>query len=112
MKKYIMTIILGIAFILLTGTSLAANETAQNETYDAGAFQQALEQDGFTVQEGEVGYFDFLKLFNEGVLPSAYGNNPTTKYLIYFVPPAPGYEVDELIKHITSTLGVKSYNFV
>jgi hypothetical protein len=80
MKKYIMAIILGIAFILLTGTSLAANET-----YDAGAFQQALEQNGFTVQEGEVGYFDFLKLFEEGVLPSAYGNNPTTKYLIYFV---------------------------
>ncbi|KKH96113.1 hypothetical protein EO95_16450 [Methanosarcina sp. 1.H.T.1A.1] len=102
MKKYIMAIILGIAFILLTGTGLAANET-----YDAGAFQQALEQNGFTVQEGEVGYFDFLKLFNEGVLPSAYGNNPTTKYLIYFVPPAPGYEVDEQIRQITSTLGVK-----
>jgi hypothetical protein len=59
MKNYIMIIILGgILFILLTGTSLAANETTQNETYDAGAFQQALEKDGFTVQEGELAYFD------------------------------------------------------
>ena len=45
MKKYIMAIILGIAFILLTGTGLAANETAQNETYDAGAFPQAENDD-------------------------------------------------------------------
>ena len=52
------------------------------ETYDAEAFQQALEQDGFTVQEGELGYFDLIKLLEEGVLPSAYGNNPTTKYVI------------------------------
>ncbi|KKH45260.1 hypothetical protein EO93_11385 [Methanosarcina sp. 1.H.A.2.2] len=102
MKKYIMAIILGIAFILLTGTGLAANET-----YDAGDFQQALEKDGFTVQEGELGYFDFLRLYEEGVLPSAYGNNPTTKYLIFYVPLSPGYEVDEQIKQITSTLGVK-----
>jgi len=102
MKQYIMAMIICISFILLTGTGLAANET-----YDAGAFQQALEQDGFTVQEGEVGYFNLIKLLEEGVLPSAYGNNPSTKYLIYFVPPAPGYEVEERISKLTSTLGIK-----
>jgi hypothetical protein len=47
-----------------------------------------------------------LKLLEVGALPSAYGNNPTTKYVIYFVPPAPGYEVEERITQITSTLGV------
>jgi len=102
MKNYIIVILLGISFVMLTGTSLAANET-----YDAGAFQQALEQDGFTVQEGDVGYFNVIKLLEEGVMPSAYGNNPSTKYLIYFVPPAPGYEVDEQISLLTSSLGVK-----
>jgi hypothetical protein len=102
MKKYIMVILIGFSFILLTGTSLAANETS-----DAEAFQQALEQDGFTVQEGELAYFDLIRLLEEGVLPSAYGNNPTTKYVIYFVPPAPGYEVEERISKLTSTLGVK-----
>ena len=101
MKKYIMAIILGISFILLTGTGLA-----ENETYNSEAFQQALEQDGFTVQEGELAYFDLIRLLEEGILPSAYGNNPTTKYVIYFVPPAPGYEVDEQISKIASTIGV------
>jgi hypothetical protein len=101
MKKYIMAIILGISFVLLTGAALAANET-----YDARAFQQALEQDGFTVQEGELAYFDLIRLLEEGVLPSAYGNNPSTKYVAYFVPPAPGYEVEERISKLTSTLGM------
>ncbi|KKG17278.1 hypothetical protein [Methanosarcina sp. 2.H.T.1A.15] len=106
MKKYIMAIILGIAFIPVSYTHLQANETAQNETYDAGAFQQALEQDGFTVQEGELGYFDLIRLLEAGVLPSAYGNNPSTKYLAYFVPTAPGYGVEERISKLTSTLGM------
>ncbi len=101
MKKYVQVILLGFLFTVLTGTCLA-----QNETEEAEAFQEALEQDGFTVQEGELAYFDLIRLLEEGALPSAYGNNPTTKYLIYFVPPAPGYEVEERIKQITSTLGV------
>ncbi|NLO30593.1 MAG: hypothetical protein GX120_08910 [Methanosarcina mazei] len=94
------------------GTALAQdmeiNDTEVNDTEvdDTEAFQQALEQDGFIVQEGDLGFFDFLRLYEEGVMPSAYGNNPTTKYLIYFVPPAPGYEVEEGINQITSTLGV------
>jgi hypothetical protein len=83
MKNYLLVIMLGILFAVLTGTALAQDmEANDTEANDTEAFQQALEQDGFTVQEGEVGYFDFLKLFEEGVLPSAYGNNPTTKYLI------------------------------
>ncbi|MCQ1536686.1 hypothetical protein FTO70_13615 [Methanosarcina sp. KYL-1] len=101
MKKYVQVILLGVLFTVLTGTGLS-----QNETEETKAFQEALEQDGFTVQEGELAYFDLLRLLEEGALPSAYGNNPTTKYLIYFVPPAPGYEVEERIKQITSTLGV------
>ncbi len=69
-------------------------------------FRRALEQDGFTVQEGDIGYFNLIKLYEEGVLPSAYGNNPATKYLAFFVPPAPGYTVDERIAEITRTLGL------
>ena len=89
---------------MLTGTSLAANET-----YDAGAFQQALEQDGFTVQEGELAYFDLIRLLEEGVLPSAYGNNPTTKYVAFFIPAAAGHEIDERISNMTSTLGMSGH---
>jgi len=106
MKNYLVVILLGVLFTMLTGTALAENGETNVETYDVEAFQQALEQDGFTVQEGDLAYFDLLRLLEEGVLPSAYGNNPTTKYVIYFVPPSPGYEVEERISEIASTLGV------
>ncbi|MDQ1251044.1 MAG: hypothetical protein QG646_113 [Euryarchaeota archaeon] len=113
MKNCLVVILLACLLTILTGTALAqdmeTNDTEANatEANDTEAFQQALEQDGFIVQEGELAYFDLLRLLEEGVLPSAYGNNPTTKYLIYFVPPAPGYEVEERINQITSTLGVR-----
>jgi hypothetical protein len=83
MKVYI---ILAILFAMLIGTCIAQNAT----TVDVNTFKQALEKDGFTVREGGLTYFDFMKLYNARVLPSAYGNNPATKYLVYLVPPAPG----------------------
>jgi hypothetical protein len=101
MKRYIL-----FAFILamLIGTGLAENV----KTGDVKVFKQALEKDGFTVQQGAIGYLDLIKLYNRGVLPSAYGNNPSTKYLTYFVPPAPGYKVPELFSKIAAALGMSS----
>src|SRR5512136_2623456 len=95
-------IMLGLLLVMLIGTGFARNVEIGNEE----AFQQALEKDGFTVQEGKIGYFDLIKVYNSGVIPSAYGNNPTTKYLLYFVPPAPGYKVPELFAKIATTLGM------
>jgi hypothetical protein len=99
MKRYI---IFAVLFAMLIGTGLAQNAT----TGDVKAFQQALEKDGFTVQKGELGYLDYIKLLNEGVLPSAWGNNPSTKYLTYFVPPAPGHKVDKQFSEIARSLGM------
>ena len=103
MKKYIILLVL---FALSIGTGLAVNA----DIGDVEAFKQALEKNGFNVQQGGIGYFDIIKVYNSGVLPSAYGNNPTTKYLTYFVPPAPGHKVPELFAQIATTLGV-SANF-
>lgn len=97
-------IILAVLLAMLTGTSLAQNV----ETGDVETFKQALEQDGFTVQQGGIGYFDLIKLYDLGLIPSAYAGNPTTKYLTYFVPPAPGHKVPELFAKITRTFGVSS----
>ena len=94
-----------ILLVLLTifiGTGLAVNV----DIGDVDAFKQALEKDGFTVQQGGTGFFDLIKLLDTGVLPSAYGNNPSTKYLTYFVPPAPGHQVDEMASKIAKTLGI------
>ena len=52
MKNHILIILLGVLFTLSMGTALAQDMEAN----DTEAFQQALEQDGFTVQEGELAY--------------------------------------------------------
>ena len=78
----------------------------REERPNVKAFKQALEKDGFTVQEGEFGYIDLIKLYSLGLMPTAGGNNPTTKYIGYFVPPAPGHEVDPLIAEISRALGL------
>jgi hypothetical protein len=101
MKVYIL---LSVIFALIIGTSFATNA----KTGDIEAFKQALEEDGFTVQKGGIGYMDILKLYELGVLPSAYASNPSTKYLTYFVPPAPGHKVPELFSKIATTLGLRS----
>jgi hypothetical protein len=99
MKVYI---ILAVLFAMLIGTGIAQNAT----TGDVNAFKQALEKDGFTVQQGVIGFLDLIKLYNLGVLPSAYGNNPSTRYLSYFVPPAPGQKLPEQLTKIAATLGI------
>ncbi len=96
-------IILAVLFAMLIGTGLAQNAT----TGDVMAFKQALEQDGFTVQTGSIGYFDIIKLYDLGILPSAYGNNPSTRYLSYFVPPTPGQKVPDLFAKIATALGMR-----
>jgi len=101
MKRCILLLVL---LAMLIGTSLAENV----KTADVKAFQKALEKDGFTVQQGRIGYLDVIKLHNLGVLPSCYGNNPTTRYLSYFVPPAPGHKAPELFSTIARSLGMPS----
>ena len=99
MKFYIL---FGFILAVFIGTGLAQDPTLS----DVNVFQQALETDGFTVQQGAVGFFDVIKLYDLGVLPNALGNNPSTRYLTYFVPPAPGQNVSEEIAKIAATLGI------
>ena len=99
MKRYML---LGFVLAVLIGTGLAQNPTIS----DVNAFQQALEKDGFTVQRGALGFFDLIKLYDLGVLPNALGNNPSTRYLSYFVPPAPGQKVPKELTKIAATLGI------
>lgn len=50
MKFYILY---GFILVMLIGTGLAQNPT----TSDVNVFKQALEKDGFTVQQGAIGFF-------------------------------------------------------
>lgn len=53
-------------------------------------FRAALEQDGFMVQEGNIGFFDVIGFYDEGLVQSCFGNNPATPYLVFWLPPGPG----------------------
>jgi hypothetical protein len=97
-----------ILMAFLLAISIGAGLAANMATGDVEVFKQALEKDGFTVREGGLTYFDFMKLYNARVLPSAYGNNPATKYLVYLVPPAPGHKVNGKIADIIKFIGVKA----
>jgi hypothetical protein len=99
-----MYFLLPVLFALSIGTELAVGV----DIGDVEVFKQALEQDGFTVQQGGLAYFDFMKIYNKGVLPAAYGGNPATKYLAYVVPPASGHKVDATILKIMKALGVNA----
>jgi hypothetical protein len=57
---------------------------------DIGAFQAALEADGFTVQEGKLETFDVIGMYDAGITPSCYGNNAQAPYMTYKLPVAPG----------------------
>lgn len=99
MKNYML---MGLISVLLIGTSLGQNP----DIGDVEGFKQALEQDGFTVQQGGLAFFDLLKVYNNGVLPSAYGNNPNTKYLNLLIPPPSGQVVGGIISELMKALGV------
>ncbi len=70
-----------------------AQQATPDEVSDIDAFTTALVLDGFTVQEGAMGVIPIIDLYNMGVLPSCYGNNPSTPYVMCFVPPPPGQPV-------------------
>lgn len=61
-----------------------------NGSEKIGAFITALEREGFTVQQGKLENFDVLAMYDAGIIPSCYGNNPTTPYLAYKLPSYPG----------------------
>ena len=86
MRRYTISILLLVSFALCTGTVFAMDEG----TGDVDAFRLALEQDGFIVQEGKFASYDIIGLYDAGYLDSCYGNNPSTPYMLCFLPPPPG----------------------
>lgn len=87
MRGYIIHILLLlVSFALSYGTAIADDEG----TRDVEALRLALEEDGFIVQEGKFVSFDVIGLYDAGYLDSCFGNNPSTPYMLCFLPPPPG----------------------
>ncbi len=87
MRRYILSILLLlVSFVVSTETILAEDERFG----DVDGFRLALEQDGFIVQEGKFISFDLIDLYDAGLTPSCFGNNPSTPYMLCSLPPPPG----------------------
>jgi len=85
-KCTLSSLLLLVSFALSYGTVFAEDE----ETGDLDAFRLALEQDGFIVQEGKFISLDIIGLYDAGLTPSCFGNNPSTPYMLCSLPPPPG----------------------
>ena len=83
-----------VAFLLFFGYSVFAEVEG---TVEIEAFRVALEEDGFIVQEGKLGHIDLIELYNRGLTPDCSANNPSSPYLTYFLPAAPGQVVKNLV---------------
>ncbi len=101
--------------IFLTGLVLGAAlpcgsalQQAPSSPADADVFAASLEQDGFVVQEGKLQIFPIIDLYNMGLVPSCYGNNPSTPYALFFVPPPLGQSALNEIAGDAATLDGKT----
>jgi hypothetical protein len=84
-----------VLFLLAALTSCAGSNSSSSSApvpQDINNFISALRNDHFTVQEGRVVYVDALKWASEGLIPSCFGNNQGSPYLLWVIPPAPGQD--------------------
>lgn len=76
-------------FLFAVVILLILNSCGQVKEENIEAFRTALDQDGFDVQDGKLIPLNIPELFCAKVLPSCYGNNNDTPYMVYVLPPAP-----------------------
>ncbi|HIH03951.1 MAG TPA: hypothetical protein HA263_08925 [Methanoregulaceae archaeon] len=64
---------------------------------DLSALVSAFDAAGFVVQEGKLEYYDVTGMVDAGLVPSCYAYNPSTPYMVYKLPPAPGQSVNNTL---------------
>jgi hypothetical protein len=98
---------LAIVFIVATVVAsayLSINQKTSPET-NITDFKANLERANFTVQEGKLGLFPFVDLYQAGFIKSCWANDPTKPYLVTWLPPAPNESVDPAKLKIAQYLG-------
>ena len=60
------------------------------------ALKAALEAEGFLVQKGKFKVVDLFGMYDAGLVPSCFGNNPAAPYLLPLVPLGPGQTPENL----------------
>jgi hypothetical protein len=77
--------------VALSSCNGAVSPTPAQGTIDD--LKAGMEQAGFVVAEGVFEAFDIVKMYDAGLIPSCWGNNPSTPYMVYKLPLAPGQTV-------------------
>lgn len=91
--RWIRAMALGMVVVCgaLLGTTSESNSAASQVSEGSiGALKEALESDGFTIQEGQVVLIDVLALCCAGQINSCLGFNPIGPYKVVRLPSAPG----------------------
>lgn len=63
--------------------------------------KRALERDGFIVQKGKFKVADLFAMYDAGLVPSCFGNNPSSPYLVALVPLGPGQTAETVPDPVT-----------
>jgi len=82
------------AAILLAALSSCTGVVSETPAQgNVDGLKVGMEKAGFVVAEGVFEIFDIIKMYDTGLIPSCWGNNPSTPYMIYKLPLAPGQTV-------------------
>ncbi len=84
------SILLALALVLEPGVY------AQVAAGTPQALKKALEADGFVVQKGKFKVIPLFQMYDAHLVPSCFGNNISSPYLLPMVPLAPGQTVENL----------------
>ncbi|PWR73066.1 hypothetical protein [Methanospirillum lacunae] len=93
MKSFFWIFGLSIILVVLLSTSGFGDVAGVDNTTTVKAFQDQ----GFLVGEGIMQTTNPIGLYNAGITPSCYANNPTSPYMQFKVPKAPGQMVNNTI---------------
>src|SRR5204863_1464559 len=81
-----------LAFVLV----LQPTAYAQVAAGTPEALKKALEADDFVVQKGKFKVIPLFEMYDSGLVPSCFGNNASSPYLLPMVPLGPGQTVANL----------------
>lgn len=80
-----------------TASGATVRQAIRDATLPADALIAALEQQGFSVQQGQLTQFSLVPLCCEGKIPSCLANNAGAPYMVARMPRAPGQTSDTLL---------------
>ncbi len=84
MKNMLVVVLTALLTLIPAGCGQVVKE--EIKFGDTDNFKTIARQAGFEVNEGILEEYKVIDMFNAGLVPSCYGNNPSTPYMVYKLP--------------------------